>query len=86
MIGWILVKYIQISTACLCVCASASVCVCVTECVRLMTSSDLTPVKVMCQCSLVASPWRYVSCQRDGLEADKKNCWAEERMNREDWK
>lgn len=65
---------------------SACVCVCLRVCVRLMTSFALTSLKVMCQCSLVASPWRYVSCQHDGQRADKKNSEAEEGMNREDGK
>lgn len=62
-----------------------SLCVCM-GCVRLMTSSALTPSKVMCLCSLVVSPWRYVSCQHDGQGADKKNSEAEEGMTREDGK
>lgn len=38
----------------------------------------------MCLCSLVVSPWRYVSCQHDGQRADKKNSEAEEGMTRKD--
>ena len=63
-----------------------SLCVRETERVRLMTISALTSLKVMCQSSLVVSPWRYVSCQHDGRGTDKKNSEAEEGMNREDWK
>lgn len=38
----------------------------------------------MCLCSLVVSPWRYVSCHHDGQRADKKNSEAEGGMNRKD--
>lgn len=38
----------------------------------------------MCLCLLVVSSWRYVSCQHDGQEADKKNSEVEEGMNKED--
>lgn len=64
----------------ICVC----VFVCVGQIVRLMTSSFLTPSKVMCLCSLVVSPWRYVSCQHDGQRADEKNSEAEGGVNRKD--
>lgn len=40
----------------------------------------------MCLCSLVVSSWRYVSCQHDGQEADKKNSEVEEGINKEDGK
>lgn len=52
-------------------------------CVGLMTSFALTSLKVMCHCSLLVSPWRYVSCQHDGLEADKKNSVAEKGPNKD---
>lgn len=64
----------------LCVCMF----VCVGQIVRLMTGSILTPSKVMCLCLLVVSPWRYVSCQHDGQQADEKNSEAEGGMNRKD--
>lgn len=52
-------------------------------CVRLMTSFALTSLKVMCHCSLVVSPWRYVSCQRDGWEVNKKNSVMEKGLNKD---
>lgn len=52
-------------------------------CVRLMTSFALTSLKVMCHCSLVVSPWRYVSCQHDGWEVNKKNSVMEKGLNKD---